>query len=307
MDHLNNLISAQYKNSEEFKNNLYERFLHLAQNILCDRRASQQVSHDAIESLQNQFAELPPDGNIFQHVQSVLDCEIDNFFKKLIQNIECDPGSEKLLFTILNKRFKMITCKKIAFDQVLKLEDADDIVQNALFTVFKKCKTAKPKETFLQWAQTILNYKYKECRRKANKQAARIDSISDIKSDAIYAKLLSHYVKKARAVKEADIKETKLLQHKPDHQPEQDPFENDPFSWSPILFTEASDLKTNLLTIVRKMGNRCKKVLKILFDGGDRRTIQERHPDLGSIANIDVILTRCRKKLKEQALKERVL
>ena len=177
MDHLANKVIPQLNlPKSEIIKLLFERFLHLAQNILCDRKAALQVSNKAIESVQSQSGEWSLDENMIQWATDFLDKEIECYFQELIGMIKSGSAeSENMLCNILYKRFMMITCKKVALDNILRPEDADDIVQNALLTVAKKCRTAKPKGTFIQWAQTILKYKYGEYRRKKNKQAAQTE------------------------------------------------------------------------------------------------------------------------------------
>lgn len=308
MNKLRKQATAGSKTTEnDIFENLNARFLHLAQNILCNREAAIKVAHKALDKVRNRYKELPPQKSFIQWTQKVLDNEIEYYFQELIKEIKADSAkSEIKLFNILDKRFMYLTNKKIFFDKEnLSTEDAKDIIQNALFTVAEKCRTSKPKGTFIQWAQTILKYKYLEYRRDVKRRKPD-KSLSEEEYERVYTETMSDVITKGRGEKEIKPEELESLKINIPDQSDMDPFLNDPNSFSPTIIPEYKDLKRHLLKIVKKMGERCKRVFKVLFSQGDRKFMYQEFPELTG-PQIDVIVSRCRKQLKDKALKEGIL
>ena len=85
-----------------------------------------------------------------------------------------------------------------------------------------------------------------------------------------------------------------------------DRFESDPYDWSPTVLAENKDLKNCLLSLTKKMDERCKKVFEVLFSEGDIGFVYKQFPGL-TRERIDVIVSRCRKKLKNEAIRGSIL
>lgn len=286
---------------DENINLLYERFLHLAQHILCNDEVAKEVTNNALKEVR----EKSKTEFSISLAQKILDDEIENFFQKLLKEIKIDSEkAKKMLFSILDKRFSYLVRKKIINDSIaMTIEDANDIVQNALMTVHKKCRSAKPKGTFIQWAQTVLSNKYKEYRRTFNRNKSRTESLSQEDYEPIYTKRMSDVVSQRKSEKQVALKET---EQSSTNLFKKDPFENDPYDWSPSILIESKDIKNNLLRIVRKMEEPCKSVFKVLFSEGNVQAVHRHFPDL-TRKQIDVIICRCRQKLKAEALKWSIL
>lgn len=311
-------IAGSATAQKEFFQKLSARFLSLAQDILCDHEAAVAVATKALESAHNEYGKLSSDENLIKWTQRVLDNEIENYFQqkafdgeienyfqKLVAEIKSgSKKSEGEFFTALNRRFLRLASQRIVGEKEnMTTKDVDDIVQNALLTVFKKYRTAQPRGTFIQWAQTILKNKYREYRRKYIKWGRLTGSPITDKDESTYTKTISDVIVKGRKAKEVNEKEIKPSQRKATDQPENNPIEDgrDPMQWVIV-----DDLKTKLLAIVEKMGERCKRVFKVLFSEGDQKFMYEEFPDKTK-DQINIIVSRCRKRLKELAQKEGVL
>jgi len=307
MDRLRKHTTAGSKTAEnDIFENLYARFLNLAQKILCNREAAIEVAQKALDTARDRYKKLPPAQSFIQWTQQVLDDEIECYFQELIKEIkDCSEKGEVKLFNILNKRFLCLTMNKINNDAILSTEDAKDIVQNALLTVAEKCRTSKPKGTFIQWAQTILNYKYLEYRRYAKRRKPD-KSLSEEEYDKAYTETMSAVMKKGRGEKEMIPEETESLQIDTEDESSLDPFVNDPNDVPISIILEYKDLKQHLLSVVKKMGERCKRVFQVLFSQGDRKFMYKEFPEL-TAPQIDVIVSRCRKQLKDLAMKEGIV
>jgi len=287
---------------------LYERFLHLVQEILCERESVEIVAKKAVDKIKQQAIVFKENELLIKWSQEILDEEIDEYFSELIQGIKQNSKEcEKKLFEILNKRFSHLIQKKIYRDRDhIKPEDGQDIIQNALKIVFEKCRSSKPKGTFIQWAQTILNNKYREYRRRVTREHSRIKSLDNEEYEPIYDKRISDVMKKRRISAKLDNSENKKRNLKVDLDVGKNIFNDAVYRWHPIELSECEDLKKHLLEIVEGMGERCKKVFSLLFSTGDIKVIHEAFPDL-SRSRIDVIISRCRKRLKQEAIKRRIL
>jgi len=182
-------------------------------------------------------------------------------------------------------------------------EDAKDIVQNALIIVYQKCRSAKPRGTFVQWAQTVLSNKYKEYRRAFKRNKSRTESLSEEDYEPMYTKRISDLVSKRKSEKQVKLKDVAYSSHQ-SHK--KDPFEDGPYDWPPSILVECKDLKNLLLKTVKNMKEPCKSVFMALFSEGDVQAVHRQFPDL-TRKQIDVIICRCRKKLKAVAFKERIL
>jgi len=320
---LNNLLRQAIAGSataqEEFFQKLSARFLHLAQDILCDREAAVEIANMALERVRGEFknpASLEQlskstSKEFILWTQKVLDNEIENYFQKLVAEIKSgSKKSEGQLFTALNRRFLRLASKRIVGEKEnMTAKDVDDIVQNALLTVSQKYRAAQPRGTFIQWAQTILRNKYREYRRKYKKWGWLTGSSIAEKDESTYTKTISDVIIKGRKAKEDNEKEIKPSQRKAADQPENSPVEDvrDPLEW-----LIGDDLKTKLLAIVKRMGEQCKRVFQVLFLWGERdrkfiyEKLRDEFPDETS-DNIYVIVSRCRKRLKEEAQKGGIL
>lgn len=286
---------------DENINLLRERFLHLAQHILCNEEAAREVANNAL----NEVREKAKTEFSISWAQKILDDEIENFFQKFLEEIKADSEKAKrMLFSILDKRFSSLVRKKIINDSIeMTIEDANDIVQNALMTVHKKCRSAKPKGTFIQWAQTILANKYKEYRRAFKIKKTRTESLSQQDYEPIYTKKMSSVVSQRKSEKQVVSKEAEQSSN---NLLKKDPFVDDPYDWSPSILIESKDLKTSLLRIVKQMEEPCKSVFKVLFSEGDIQAVHRQFSDL-TRKQIDVMICRCRQKLKAEALKWSIL
>lgn len=280
---------------------LNERFLHLAQNILCDKDAAKEVSDNVIAKIETQFKKEFSSASMLK----IFDEEIERFFQELITQIRAgSEKSRKLLFKILDKRFSYLLRKKISFDiNLMDREDANDILQNSLITIFQKLCYAKPKGTFIQWAQTILLNKYKEYRRRCEIKNKRIKRLLQDQFEPIYFKTISKVISKRKTEKQVktlglDSTSSIILNT--------DPFEEDPYDWKPSILVESSDLKYCLLKIIGKMEEPCKRIFKALFAEGDVQAVHKQFPNL-TRSQIDVLICRCRQKLKKEAIKRSIL
>lgn len=287
---------------------LYERFLHLAQKILCDADSAKIVAEKALEKIKTDCSLDEPKETFINWSQRLLDESVEKYFDDLIGSFRNNcREAEKKLFKILNKRFSYLIQHKVYMDKnYINSDDGQDVVQNALKIVFEKCKTSKPKGTFIQWAQTILNNKYRELRRSRRKSSYRIRSLSNEDYEPVYTKRISDVMSTRSSTKEIRPGQVEQMDKEISEGRDQNVFNDDPYRWQPVQLSECEDLKKNLLKIIRNMGDRCKKVFEILFSKADVRSIHEAFPDL-SRSRIDVMIFRCRKRLKEQALKRRVL
>jgi len=286
----------------------HERFLHLAQEILCEAESAEIVTERVVNKIKQKKISFKEEDFLINWVQEILDEEIDNYFGELVQGIKHNSKEcENKLFEILNNRFYYLIQKKIYRDRYhIKSEDGQDIVQNALKIVFEKCSSSKPKGTFIQWAQTILNNKYKEYRRKITREQSRVKSLDDEDYEPIYEKRISDVVKKRPVSDDAGDSEDKKRSLKVEFDPKENIFNDAVYRWLPNELSECEDLKNHLLEIVESMGERCKKVFSLLFSTGDIKEIHEAFPDL-SRSRIDVIIYRCRQRLKQEAKKRRIL
>lgn len=284
---------------------LSERFLHLIQEILCMRKSSEIVLNRAMNKIQENSYSFGSSEALITWAQKRLDEEIDQYFSELIEGIKQNSKNcEKELFQILQRRFSFLIQKKMYRDRYfIQRADGEDIVQNALKIVFEKCKVSESKGTFIQWAQTILNNKYKEYRRKLFKERKQIKSLSAEEYEPIYKKRLGDVIRK----RSVSLK-TENHKHKTESDSNSDDniFNDAIYRWHPVELSECEDLKNHLLEIVSGMGERCKKVFSLLFSTGDIKAIHEAFPDL-SRNRIDVIISRCRKRLKQEAIKRRIL
>ena len=285
---------------------LHERFLQLARYVLCVDEAAKKVAENAIKVIEKNYEKISADKSFIKESKIILDDEIENYFQAILEKIKSNSkGAEEVLYQILQKRFMLIVNNKIQRDSVdFQIEDIEDIVQIALGTVYKKCKESQPKGKFIQWAQEILRYKYLESRRIFFKNKKRVESLSQEEYEPVYTKKIGDFIKKKRSSEKPT--EQKLTPLEMSSSSERKPFEEDPFDWQPLLLVECKNLKKHLLSIVKKMGDRCKKVFDVLFSGGDVTAIHEKFPDL-SKQQIYVIISRCRSQLKAKALERGIL
>ena len=314
--HISLIIHKLFTDQKLMENNIFEllhaRLLHLAQNILCDQEAARSVTLRAIERFQAQFKENEQETvaqkQFVQWTQAVLDEEIENYFQELIQNIKADSNkAEEKLVNILYRRFLCLANHKMKMDrEIIDRNDTDDIVQNALQTVFLKCRRSKPKGTFIQWAQTVLNNKYRERRRINIERKNRFKSISQEEYEPIYQKRLVDVMRRRKSEKETSLIKERPLPKAKINQIAEDPLENDPYHLHPVLLVECIDLKKRLLSLVKKMGEQCKRVFEVLFSQGDAKMLYERFPHL-SREQMYVVLSRCRSQLKKEAQKWGIL
>jgi len=278
---------------------LYDRFLHLARYILCVDEAAKIVAENAIKVIEKNYEKISADKSFIKESKIILDNEIENYFQAILEKIKSNSkGAEEVLYQILQKRFMSID----SLD--MQPEDVEDVVQIALGTVLKKCKESKPKGTFIQWAQKILKHKYLDKKRIIIKNSNRSATLSQEKFEPVYTKKIGDFIKKKRSSEKPAERES-THPDMPDFS-ERKPFEEDPFDWQPLLLVECKNLKKHLLSIVKKMGERCKKVFDVLFAGGDVKAIHEKFPDLPK-ERVYVIVSRCRNQLKTIALERGIL
>ncbi|MBC8184542.1 hypothetical protein H8E88_25890 [candidate division KSB1 bacterium] len=280
---------------------LHERFLHLAQDILWDADAAKEVALNATEYVKaNYQLDFP-----ITEAQTIIAQEIEKFFQKLLDKIsEGSKTFETKLIDVLIKKFNSSIRYRISHDIFfLTEEDAEEIVQNALITIIEKCKTAKPKSSFFLWAMKVLSYKYLEYRRKVKRTSLRELNIPDEERESKQTIKLGDIVSKRKREKQARSEDAdELIPGNVDI----DPFEFDPYDWSPTIFAENKNLKNCLLVLTKKMDERCKKVFEVLFSKGDVRFVHKLFPGLAR-ERIDVIIFRCRQRLKNEAIKRSIL
>lgn len=284
---------------------LYERFLHTAQYILWSEEAAKSVTRKAIKVVREKHKKIPPEKSLLKWAQSILDDEIEVYFQELLKEIKANSKSaETELFKILSERFLYLVNNKISRDTVyIGKENAEDIVQNAIKTVYEKCKISPPKSKFIQWAQQILKNKYWECRKKIIRNEITTESISQEEYEPIYTKKIGDIIKKRRSEKPMDQESPSL---KYSNSLGREPFEEDPYDWQPIVLLECKDLKKRLLSLVKKMSERCRRVFKILFSGGDSKALYKEFPELTE-AQVHVVTSRCRSQLKAKAIEGGIL
>ncbi|MFQ5769328.1 MAG: hypothetical protein ACE5HX_02245 [bacterium] len=309
MSNINKLLNEARAGSKIAENKifekLHERFLHLAQYILCNREAAKIVATKALKVVREKYKEIPPEEKFLIWAQTVLDNEIENYFQERLEKIKANSKTaETELFKILQKRFLFLVKNKINRDNVdLDPEDAEDIVQYALKTVYEKCKTSKPKGKFIQSAQQISSNKYLECRKKILRNKKRMERLTKEEYEPVYTQKIADFIKKKSSEKPMAQELTPLQKS---NSLDRKPFEDDPFDWQPVLLTECSDLKKHLLSLVKKMSERCKKVFEVLFSGGDVESIHKKFPDL-TRQQIYVVISKCRSQLKAKAMEKGIL
>ncbi|MFO7891278.1 MAG: hypothetical protein R6V04_13180 [bacterium] len=272
------------------------------------RKSTEIVLSRAMNKIkENKFSFDSNDG-LINWAQKILDEEIDQYFLALVEGIKQNSEKcEKELFDILYRRFSNLMQRKMYRDRnYIQKADGEDIVQNALKIVFEKCKYSEPKGSFIQWAQTILNNKYKEYRRKMSRERKQIKSLSAEEYEPIYKKRLSDVIRKRNVSLKTENSENKGKKTAMNFNSEENIFNDAVYRWHPVELSECEDLKNHLLKIVQGMGERCKKVFSLLFSTGDIKVIHEAFPDL-SRSRIDVIISRCRKRLKQEAIKRRII
>lgn len=305
-----------FKGSKTAEDNIFKllhaRFSHLAQNILCDEASAGTVTKRALERIQAQFhekrKETTAQKSFIQWTQEILDIEIEHFFQELIQEIQKDSKqAENKLMTILHKRFLYLAHRKRNMEkELIHVDDVEEIVQNALQTVYQKSRRIETKGTFIQWAQTVLNNKYRERRRMNIMNKNRFKSLSQEEYEPVYEKRLSDMIPKRKSEKEADPKKARPIPEYATNRNGPDPFDDDPYHWPPVLLVESADLKKRLLTLVRNMGERCKRVFESLFSEGDTKFMFEKFPQMNP-EQIYTMVSRCRSQLKAEAMKLGIL
>lgn len=292
------------QNEEKEKNQLlYERFLQLIQKILLNAGAAKEVALTIMKTVDSKYTI----DQAIEQASDIMDYHIENYLKNLITEVKMNSKiAEQKLFTILNRRFSCSVFNKIAKDNIkMSQQDAVDIVQNALMTVLLKCRSVKPikaKGTMIQWTQAILKNKFGDYRRSLKRKLKRLDSLSVQDYEPIYLIKLSDVASKRKQEKGVNPQHVELSNNNPS---DDDPFEIDPYSWQPGNF-ETKDQKKRLLKLVKKMDDRCKKVFTALFSKADVQAVHKQFPEL-TRKQIDVIISRCRSKLKTAAIKGRIL
>jgi DNA-directed RNA polymerase specialized sigma24 family protein len=293
-------ITGSKTAEEKLNHRLYERFFHLAQNILRDDGAAKLVAKNALKVFKYQYENALTQDALVHFIHDILDEEIDHYFQELLGDIR--KGSEKaenILMNIMNKRFIRITQKRVQYDECLNDDDAKDIVQNALKTVSEKCRDAEPRGTFIQWAQTVLKNKYMEYRKARYRDGQRIHGLSDDGYESGNLKKMNGVLYRKRSVKEVSLSEIETHEYKSSDSADNDVIECDPYRWGPIVWVEYTDLKNSLLSLMEKMDKRCRKVFEVLLTERHVKFVNRAFPNM-TRNQIDVIISRCRKKLKKK-------
>ena len=291
-------ITGLKEASEELIQLFNERFLHLAQNIVCNDEAARIIAKNASEAIRQRLDEMKSQDSLIQWTQDILDAEIEKYFQGLLHEIKDGSGAVRnKLMKMLNERFSKIIKNKIMYDEGMTLEDAKDIVQNALKTVSERYRDANPRGTFIQWAQMVLKNKYLEYRRSHFKHRKRSQSLLNEKYEPVYKKRMSDVLQRKRTVKEVTTEEVETLGIQVSDAAKQNALECDPYEWDPAVLVDYMDLKCNLLSIIKDMGKRCRRVFKVLFSEGHVKFVHQAFPNM-TRNQIDVIISRCRKKLR---------
>jgi len=96
--------------------------------------------------------------------------DIDTLFNEYLAGNE---KSEKILFQYLRVKFLIITNQRVCNKQV-----AEDIVQETLMTIIKKCKQAQFEAGFSAWAYKILEYKTLNHIRDSKSRDSKLHQLS---------------------------------------------------------------------------------------------------------------------------------
>ena len=305
--------SNNYKPSKDhFFNNLYDRFLNTAQEILCNRNAASLVAEKAIKRFKDKYHNRKgksPQGKLMpQWAIEVLDSEINNYFLEILDQVrKQDKRAENIFLTIIERRYQKNMVSKIASDIIHWDKcDVEDIVQEARSITFNKCLEVRFEGLFIQWAQTILNNKYRERRRQKVRQIIREKHIDDETFEKKYSKRLSDMVSKKRTPEVDPDEAEEMIGTLPKQSPA-DPFEGDAHYFKPDIIVEGNDLKEQLLNLVKRIKRKaCQKVFAVLFSDGDRKFMYKQFPNRTN-QQIDLLVSQCRKQLRLEALKAGII
>lgn len=296
----------------DFIQNMHDRFLNSAQDILCDSEAAQSVASAAVQKFQKESVKWEKRSlrtqSLLQRAIEYLDTEIDSYFLHMLDKIRHqDRQTEKTFLTMIEDKFRRNIHYKISFDSVhWDKPDIDDVVNEAVSIVSRRGTEAEFKGLFIQWAQTVLNNKYRERRRQKIRQMLRERKIEDEAYEKRYDSRLSDVVDKRRAT-EVDPEEASVRKRDFPEQEPADPFAGDVHYFEPDVLIEGEDLREQLLVLVKRIKRKaCAKVFRVLFSEGDRKFMAEQFPNRTK-QQIDLIVSQCRKQLRLEAERMGVL
>jgi DNA-directed RNA polymerase specialized sigma24 family protein len=278
---------------ERFYQSLYERFMSLAKKLLCDVSDVEVTVQNVLTTIQELTDVLPPEQPKIQWAMMVFD---NHIVPTLFQ--EARSGSqeaENRLFTIIRKRLFDSAEKR-----VWHVQDREDVIQDALATIYRKYKKLPLNTPLLKWSWGVLYKKIGNYIQKVTRQKAQETKLPKEQMEQLFIRYVDHYIQSRRKGKNHSKRKEPAFKEIPEAH------EVDIYQWGPIINTECNNLKNKLYTLVQNMAKECKQIFRILFSGGNRKDIIEAFPDF-SIPQIDVWIHRCRKRLKNAAKKGDIL
>lgn len=298
--------------NQELMRNIHDRFLTSAQEILCHGDLARTAAENAVQRFRDEYIrhnERPPKKcSLIQWAQDVLDLEIDVCFHRMMDQIRNqDKKTEKTFLTMIKEKFSRNIQNKISIDSLHwdKCE-IEDVVSEAVIIVSTRCLKVKFKGLFIQWAQTVLNNKYRERRRQKIRKMVRERQIEDEEYEKRYDRRLPDVIGKRQGT-EVDPKEAEATRQDFADEDPVNPFDGDAYYFGPDVLIEGSDLKEQLLKLIKRIKRKaCAKVFRVLFSEGDRKFMAEQFPN-HTKQQIDLLVSQCRKQLKLQAERMGVL
>ena len=296
----------------KFRQKIHDRFLKSAQEILCDGEAAVIAADNAVqrfgEVYHNRRGKPPRTHTLLQWAQEILDLEIDAYFHGMVDQIQKQEKKiERKFLNMSETKLKRNIQTKINYDFVhWDKSDIEDVVSEAVHIVSNKCMETEFKGLFIQWAQTILNNKYRERRRQKIRKMLRERKIEDESYERKYDQRISDVIEKRR---KTEVDPEEACERREDYPCDDsvDPFEGDVHYFEPDTLVEGMDLKEQLLGLVKRIKRKaCAQVFHVLFSEGDRKFMAEQFPNRTK-AQIDLLVSQCRRQLKQEALKAGIL
>lgn len=185
------IIQAIY-GSAEAKISVFEdlrvRFCELVQTILWDREIAKEISDKAIDRASAEFYDYAEmyikdftakrnNVSFNDWSRKYINLEINSHFVKIISLARANKKSETDLLDKLQKHLRYIMKYDHRYRNISD-DDAQDIVAEALITIYQKYAAAEPQGTFIQWVRKILRNKIGDyLRRQKRKPEALLEGI----------------------------------------------------------------------------------------------------------------------------------